>query len=198
MLNINMAYRARGRAWLEVTVQPPLRTFGCRNSVTYSDSVVICNAGRYEFMADCDMAACGSSFHINRIYQAIERYDLKHFLREAVDNRVISEGEKIEVEQWRPSDKRRMREHLIKLILAGGKERLGHFIDFIYYYANLALGAAQLLKQTGGGDGDSYVIDSYSPGASHTHGQHLDQDSLKSESTSPMEFETMVSNACSY
>ena len=140
-----------------------------------------------------DMATCGCPVN-DIIYRAIERYELKQFLREAVDKRVISEEEKREVEQWRPSGKQRMREHLIKLILAGGKER--QFIDFIDYYASLVeLAAAQLRKQTGGRDGNSSSVDSCSPGASHSHGQQLSQDSSNSDSTSPMELETMVSDA---
>lgn len=137
-----------------------------------------------------DMATCGSPVnHI--IYRAIERYEIKQFLREAVDKRVISEEEKREVEQWRPSGKQRMREHLIKLILAGGKER--QFVDFIDYYVSLvALAAEQLRKQTGGCDGDSSSV---GLGATHNHGQQLSQDSSNSDSASPMELETMVSDA---
>ena len=136
-----------------------------------------------------DMATCGCPVN-HSIYRAIERYELKQFLREAVDKRVISEEEKREVEQWRQSGEQRMREHLIKLILAGGKKR--QFIDFIDYYASLVeLAAAQLRKQTGGCDGDSSSVDSCSPGASHS----LSQDSSSSDSTSPMELETMVSDA---
>ena len=138
------------------------------------------------------MATCGCpDNHI--IYRAIERYELKQFLLEAVDKRVISEKEKREVEQWRPSGKQRMREHLIKLILAGGKER--QFIEFIDYYASLVeLAAAQLRKQRGGCNDDNSSVDSRSGGASHSHGQQLSQDSSNSDSSSPLEFETLVSD----
>ena len=78
-------------------------------------------------------ALSGSDQVYREILQAIDRYELKHFLHEAKDKCVISEKEKQEIEQQ--SNGQRMRKHLIRL--AFRSERQQQLVEFIYYYTNL-------------------------------------------------------------
>ena len=117
------------------------------------------------------------------IYQAIERYDLRAFLRDAVDKRVISEEERRELGN---SKQHTVRKRLINLIIAKGREQ--KFIDFIGDYARLVQELSFQLIGKGvagrGGGGDSFE-------RGGQHSQQLSQDGSSDGSTSPMELVSM-------
>ena len=73
--------------------------------------------------------------YYDAIYKALEPYDIKHVLGEAAYKCVLSEDERKEIEQQGRS-RRKMREHLVQLIISEDGKRLQKFVKFIRNYAS--------------------------------------------------------------
>ena len=119
------------------------------------------------------------------IYQAIERYDFKHFLREATDRGLLSKEETREIDprSGRRRSRREMREHMLMLMLAG-TERQQRFVQFVKDYA------AQVQQMS-----VSALLPLYTKAIEFQSAegqQELSQESFSSDDAIPMEFDATV------
>lgn len=131
------------------------------------------------------------------IYEAIEPYDLKLFLREAEEKGVLSPEENRQIEAGRGSTKRRV--HLVKLVIGKDLRQQQLFINFIGNYASnvqkvsidALITASQFIKAAG--STSSACLPTYCQSVGGEV-QQLSQDSSTSDSISSMELDVTVLN----